>query len=98
MKSAWLEIKDGETEASINLFLQKMLEDKLVDAVLVPAELPSKGDVAPTLITEPGILAQARPLAPVMPVSQKPRDGLSPERTAPASAVASGSVPSITAP
>ncbi|MBU2608113.1 MAG: Coenzyme F420 hydrogenase/dehydrogenase, beta subunit C-terminal domain [Chloroflexi bacterium] len=64
-----MEVKDGEIEASINLFLQKMLEEKLVDAVLVPAELPNKSDIAPTLITEPGILAQARPLAPVMPVS-----------------------------
>jgi len=64
-----LEVKDGEIEASINLFLQKMLEENLVDAVLVPAELPNKSDIAPTLITEPGILAKARSLAPVMPVS-----------------------------
>ncbi|MFC2122195.1 4Fe-4S dicluster domain-containing protein [Bacteroidota bacterium] len=69
MKSAWLEIKDGRTAEGINFFLQRLLAEKLVDAVLVPAELPGKSDVAPTLITEPEILLQARPLAPVMPVS-----------------------------
>jgi len=69
LKSAWLEVKGGKISQSINLFLQRLLEEKLVDAVLVPMELPTGSDTAPTLVTEPGILAQACPLAPVMPVS-----------------------------
>ncbi|MFC1870355.1 formate dehydrogenase, partial [Chloroflexota bacterium] len=43
--------------------------DKLVDALLVQTELSPGKDVAPTLVTEPAVLAHACPLAPVMPVS-----------------------------
>ena len=69
MKSAWLEVKDGKISESINLFLQRLLKEKLVDAVLVQTELTTRSDVAPTLVTEPAVLAQACPLVPVMPVS-----------------------------
>ena len=69
MKSAWLEVKDGKISESVNQFLQRLLREKLVDAVLVQTELPNKSEVAPTLVTEPEILVHACPLAPVMPVS-----------------------------
>jgi len=69
LKSAWLEVKEGKISDSINLFLKRLLEEKLVDAVLVQTELPDKTDVAPALVTDPAVLAYACPLAPVMPVS-----------------------------
>ncbi len=69
MKSVWLDVKDGEIAASVRLFLQRMLQEKLVDAVLVMTKLNGEGGIAPTLITDPGVLSQASPLAPVMPVS-----------------------------
>ena len=69
MKSAWLAVKEGKISDSINHFLRGLLERKLVDAVLVQAELPGKSDVAPTLVTDPALLVYACPMAPVMPVS-----------------------------
>lgn len=69
MKSAWLEVKDGETAAGVNRFLQRLLQEKLVEALLVPVRLNAGDDVAPALVTDPGILSGASPLAPVMPVS-----------------------------
>ena len=69
MKNAWLEVKEGKISDGINLFLKRLLEEKLVDAVLVQTELPGKSDVAPALVTDPAVLAYACPLAPIMPVS-----------------------------
>lgn len=69
MKSACLEIKEGKVTQGINQLLKRLLQEKLVDALLVMTELNSKKDVAPALITEPDMLTQACPLTPVMPVS-----------------------------
>ena len=68
-RNAVLESKDGRLVESINTFLKSLLERNLLDALLVPLELPSKNMVAPALVSDPEILKDANPLAPVMPVS-----------------------------
>ncbi len=68
-KNAVLEIKDGKLVESINTFLRSLLERNLLDALLVPLELPSKNTVTAALVSNPEMLKDANPLAPVMPVS-----------------------------
>ncbi|MCJ7621456.1 MAG: 4Fe-4S dicluster domain-containing protein [Anaerolineae bacterium] len=63
---AIVEVKDGDVLAALREFLRRLLEAQVVDALLVPLELPSGDAVAPTLIKEPERLATANPLAPVM--------------------------------
>jgi formate dehydrogenase subunit beta len=50
-------------------FLPRLLEAGVVDAVLVPVELPSGDSVVQTLIKDPDKLSKANPLAPVMMVN-----------------------------
>ena len=68
-RNAVLEVKEGKLVESINAFLKNLLERELLDALLVPMELPSKNMVAPALVSNPEMLKDANPLAPVMPVS-----------------------------
>ena len=63
---AIVEVKDGDVLAALREFLRRLLEAQVVDALLVPLELPSGDAVAPTLIKDPERLATANPLAPVM--------------------------------
>jgi len=60
--------KDGMLE-SIKGFLKGLLEKELVNAVLVPVELPSGNNVVQTLVSNPEKLDAANPLAPVLPVN-----------------------------
>ncbi len=69
MKSAWLKVEDGKTAQSINLFLSRLLQEGLLQALLLNVELSKQGNVAPALVTDPETCRQACPLAPVMPVS-----------------------------
>ena len=69
MKSAWLEVEDGRTAKSVNLFLSRLLQEGLLQGLLLNVELSGQGNVAPALVTDPEICRQACPLAPVMPVS-----------------------------
>jgi formate dehydrogenase subunit beta len=63
---AIVEVKDGDVLAALREFLRRLLEAQVVEALLVPLELPSGDAVAPTLIKDPERLATANPLAPVM--------------------------------
>ena len=69
MRNAILDTgKDGMLE-SIKGFLKRLLEKELVNAVLVPVELPSGNNVVQTLVSNPEKLNYANPLAPVLPVN-----------------------------
>ncbi|MCL0070355.1 4Fe-4S binding protein [Dehalococcoidia bacterium] len=68
-QSAVLKVKDGNLPDTIKDFLKGLLEKNLVEALLVPVELPSGNNVILTLVTEVEKLEDARPLAPVMPVN-----------------------------
>ncbi|MGB2826932.1 MAG: Coenzyme F420 hydrogenase/dehydrogenase, beta subunit C-terminal domain [Dehalococcoidales bacterium] len=54
---------------AIRQFLASLLEKKLVDALLVPLELPAGDNVVPTIVSSPEQVQVANPLAPVMPVN-----------------------------
>lgn len=68
-RNAVLEVRGERLIESINTFLRGLLEKNLLDALLVPLEVPSKNMVAPALVSNPEKLRDASPLAPVMPVS-----------------------------
>jgi len=68
-KSATLTAGGGGVVKSLQQLLKDMLEKKLVEAVLVPLELPSKEGVVQSLVTRPAALDSANPLAPVLPVN-----------------------------
>jgi len=65
----FLEVKEGDTLATLRSFLQRLLEKEIVEALLVPLEAPSGDTVMPALVKEPARLERANPLAPVMPVN-----------------------------
>ncbi|MGB5932546.1 MAG: 4Fe-4S dicluster domain-containing protein [Anaerolineae bacterium] len=65
----FLEVKEGDTLATLRSFLQRLLEKEIVEALLVPLEAPSGDTVMPALVKEPAHLEKANPLAPVMPVN-----------------------------
>ena len=54
---------------AIRQFLSSLLEKKLVDALLVPLELPTGDNVVPTIVSRPEQIQAANPLAPVLPVN-----------------------------
>jgi len=54
---------------TVRQFLASLLEKKLVDALLVPLELPTGDNVVPTIVSNPEQVQAANPLAPVMPVN-----------------------------
>ena len=66
MKSSRLEIKNGKLLDTINGFLSSLLNKKLLDALLIPLELPSGNMLSLTLVSDPKKLNRANPLAPVM--------------------------------
>jgi formate dehydrogenase subunit beta len=56
------------TLLTIQGILRSLLEKGAVEALLVPMALPA-GNTAPMLVTDPAALAQANPLAPVLPIN-----------------------------
>jgi len=58
----------GSRQETIRGLLRSLLEKGVVDAWLVPMALPG-GAVAPSLVTDPGALERAEPLAPVLPIN-----------------------------
>ncbi len=68
-RNAMLEVKGGDITGTVRGFLEKLLEKKAVDALLVPVEVPSKKNVVQTMVTDIAQLADVSPLAPVMPVN-----------------------------
>ncbi len=69
MRSALIEISEGGILDTLRQFLKKLMEKKLLAALLVPVELPSKDNVVQTLVTNADKLNAANPLAPVLPVN-----------------------------
>jgi formate dehydrogenase subunit beta len=61
-------VENGETLAAVQGFLRGLLETGAVEALLVPMRTPG-GAVTPALVSDPGLLAAADPLAPVMAVN-----------------------------
>jgi formate dehydrogenase subunit beta len=68
-KSVTLTVSEGSIVKTLQQFLKDMLEKNLVDALLVPLELPSKENVVQSLVANPEALDAANPLAPVLPVN-----------------------------
>lgn len=66
--NAMLPVKKSAPETAKEL-LGAMLEKGVVDALLVPWQLPAGDNVAPTLITDPAKLDGARVWSPVMPIN-----------------------------
>jgi formate dehydrogenase subunit beta len=54
---------------AIRQFLSDLLEKGLVDALLVPLELPTGDNVVSTIVSRPEQIQAANPLAPVLPVN-----------------------------
>ena len=68
-KTVGFSAKGGSVTGAMRQFLKQLLEKKLVAAVLVPLELPSKENVVQSLVTQAEVLDAANPLAPVLPVT-----------------------------
>lgn len=68
-KTVGFSVKDGSVTGAMRRLLKELLEKKLVDAVLVPLELPSREMVVQTLVMQADVLDAANPLAPVLPVT-----------------------------
>jgi len=68
-RNAILEVKDNNLIDTIRGFLRSLLEKGLLDAMLVPVEVPSRKNVVQTVVTGIDGLDNANPLAPVMPVN-----------------------------
>jgi len=63
-----LGVSNGTLEA-MTLFLRRLLEKGVVDALLVPQRVPAGDNVVQTLIMEPAMLEDVDPVAPVLPVN-----------------------------
>jgi len=61
-----LEVKNGDTLGAVRGVLKMLLEKNLVDALLVPLQVPGADRITPTLVKETQQLDVANPLAPVM--------------------------------
>src|SRR4030042_1219125 len=68
-KEVVIEVKDARVKEAINSFLESLLEKKLVSALLVPREVPSKDNVAQSLATNSNGLKEVNVISPVLPVS-----------------------------
>lgn len=68
MKAAILTVEKGDVVATVRGLLGRLLESKLMDAILVPKALPAGTGFVQALIRDPAMLADVHPLAPTMPV------------------------------
>ncbi len=66
-KSATLRIEEGLENAVVG-WLKRALEAEVIDAVLIPVEVPAGDSYAYLLVSKPSVLDGARPLPPVMPI------------------------------
>jgi formate dehydrogenase subunit beta len=66
---ATIKVKDNDPVGAIQELLGSMLERQLVNAVLVPQEIPSGKSVVQTLVRDSAKLETANPLAPVFAVN-----------------------------
>ncbi len=67
-KRAALKVSEGRTEETIIGFLKILLAKGVVEAVIIPKELPSGDGFVQTLIRDPEMLNGACALSPTMPV------------------------------
>lgn len=65
VKTAKINVKDGDLLATLRKFFRSILQLDDISAILVPQHLPMKNVVMPTLVTDPEQLNGADPLAPV---------------------------------
>ncbi|HEX7973741.1 MAG TPA: 4Fe-4S dicluster domain-containing protein [Anaerolineales bacterium] len=63
-----LPVEDGDTLKALQGFLRCLLESGDVEAILAPLRTRA-GTISPALVTDPLLLDQADPLAPVLPVN-----------------------------
>ncbi|MFC1957760.1 Coenzyme F420 hydrogenase/dehydrogenase, beta subunit C-terminal domain [Chloroflexota bacterium] len=68
-RDVFLEVSEDGLLETLKRFWRGLLEKGLVDALLIPVELPSGYNVVPTLVTDADSLEAANPLAPVLPVN-----------------------------
>ncbi|NIQ39511.1 MAG: formate dehydrogenase [Proteobacteria bacterium] len=68
MKASIFRVEKGDPLETLRGFLRRVLESKLVDAILVPKAHPTGSGYVQTLIKDPEMLGDAHPLAPTMPV------------------------------
>ena len=59
----------ADPEEAIRHLLTDLLVKGIVDGLLVPLRTPDGRNTVPTLVHDPVLLAQAAPLAPVLPVN-----------------------------
>jgi formate dehydrogenase (coenzyme F420) beta subunit len=69
VKTAKINIKDGDLLAALRDFFRSILQMEDISAILVPQHLPMKNVVMPTLVTDPKQLNGVDPLAPVFPLN-----------------------------
>lgn len=67
-------VENENVLGAIQGFLKQLLVADVVDALLVPMETP-RGAVTPALVSDPELLDQANPLAPVMGLNAAPLAG-----------------------
>jgi formate dehydrogenase subunit beta len=61
-------VENKDTLAAVQVFLRKLFESGLVDAIYVPLESEA-GIPIPALVTDPVLLEDANPLLPAMPIN-----------------------------
>ena len=66
---ATLEIRN-DAESTLRELFATLLEQNICHALMLPVQLSAGGGVAPALVRDRDRLADARPLAPVLPVSE----------------------------
>jgi len=69
VKTAKINLKDGDLLTTLRDFFRCILELEDISAILVPQHLSNKNVVMPTLVTDPEQLDGTDPLAPVFPLN-----------------------------
>lgn len=69
MKNAIQEVSGGSIVEAARALFRELLSKGLVDALLVPRDLPSKSNVVQSLVTKAEELDTVNPFAPVLPVT-----------------------------
>ena len=64
-----LKIADKDLNKGLKDFLLQVMEKNQIEYIIVPTLIPSKNNVFPALIKKGELLENARPVAPVLPVS-----------------------------
>lgn len=64
-----LNVTNGDPLGATREFLKTLLHKSVVDALLVPLQLPDADHITPSLVQDPSQLDQADPFAPVMQIN-----------------------------